>query len=94
MTEKKSCVDDQKLRDWTKWFVAIYSVLWEKYNFFTTWFSFSVNKKQKNYKVKLSTNLILKKNKIILEGKKPMKKKRCSNWQCFVRKTITLFPIK
>jgi hypothetical protein len=20
---KKSCVDDQKLRDWTKWFVAI-----------------------------------------------------------------------
>jgi len=28
MTEKKSCVGDQKLRDWTKWFVAIYSVLW------------------------------------------------------------------
>ena len=28
--EKKSCVGDQKLRDWIKWFVAIYSVLWEK----------------------------------------------------------------
>jgi len=28
--EKKSCVGDQKLRDWTKWFVAIYSVLGEK----------------------------------------------------------------
>jgi hypothetical protein len=28
MTEKKSCVGDQKLRDWTKWFVAVYSVLW------------------------------------------------------------------
>jgi len=28
--EKKSCVGDKKLRDWTKWFVAIYSVLWEK----------------------------------------------------------------
>jgi len=38
--EKKSCVGDQKLRDWTKWFVAIYSA-------FATWFSFSVNKKRK-----------------------------------------------
>jgi hypothetical protein len=38
--EKKSCVDDQKLRDWTKWFVAIYSA-------FATWFNFSVNKKRK-----------------------------------------------
>jgi len=28
--EKKNCVGDQKLRDWTKWFVAIYSVLWGK----------------------------------------------------------------
>jgi hypothetical protein len=28
--EKKSCVGDQKLRDCTKWFVAIYSVLGEK----------------------------------------------------------------
>jgi hypothetical protein len=28
--EKKSCVGDKKLRDWTKWFVAIYSVLWGK----------------------------------------------------------------
>jgi len=26
--QKKSCVGDQKLRDWTKWFVAIHSVLW------------------------------------------------------------------
>jgi hypothetical protein len=26
--EKKNCVGDQKLRDWTKWFVAIHSVLW------------------------------------------------------------------
>jgi hypothetical protein len=25
--EKKSCVGDQKLRGWSKWFVAIYSVL-------------------------------------------------------------------
>jgi len=38
-------------------------------------FSFSVNKKQKNYKAKFSTILILKKpTKIILEGKKPMRK--------------------
>jgi hypothetical protein len=28
--EKKSCVGDQKLREWSKWFVATYSVLWEK----------------------------------------------------------------
>jgi len=55
---KKSCVGDQKLRDWTKWFVAIYSVFEERYSAFTTWFSFSVNKKQKNYKAKFSTNLI------------------------------------
>jgi hypothetical protein len=27
---KKRCVGDQKLKDWTKWFVAIYSVLWGK----------------------------------------------------------------
>ena len=47
MTEKKSCVGDQKLRDWTKWFVAIYSVFEERYSAFATWFSFSVNKKQK-----------------------------------------------
>jgi hypothetical protein len=26
--EKKGCVGDKKLRDWTKWFVAIHSVLW------------------------------------------------------------------
>ena len=46
----------------------------ERYSAFATWFSFSVNKK--NYKAKFSTNLILKKKptKIILEGKKPMRK--------------------
>jgi hypothetical protein len=38
MTEKKSCVGDQKLRDWIKWFVAIHSA-------FATWFNFSINKK-------------------------------------------------
>jgi hypothetical protein len=27
---KKNCVGDQKLRGWTKWFVAIHSVLREK----------------------------------------------------------------
>jgi len=48
----------------------------ERYSAFATWFSFSVNKNQKKkYKAKFSTNLILKKpTKIILEGKKPMKK--------------------
>jgi hypothetical protein len=48
----------------------------ERYSAFATWFSFSVNKKKKNYKAKFSTNLILKKKpiKIILEGKKPMRK--------------------
>jgi hypothetical protein len=53
-------------------------VFWkERYSAFAIWFSFSVNKKQKkNYKAKFSTNLILKKKpiKIILEGKKPMRK--------------------
>jgi hypothetical protein len=43
--EKKSCVGEQKLRNWTKWFVAIYSE--ERYSAFATWFSFSVNKKKK-----------------------------------------------
>ena len=37
---KKSCVGNKKLRDWTKWFIAINGA-------FTTWFSFSVNKKEK-----------------------------------------------
>jgi hypothetical protein len=50
----------------------------ERYSAFATWFSFSVNKKQKkNYQAKFSTNFILKKKKptkIILEGKKPMRK--------------------
>ena len=37
--------------------------------------AFMLIKSKKNYKVKFSTNLILKKSiKIILEGKKPMKK--------------------
>ena len=27
---KKSCVGDQKLIDWIKWFVAIHSNLWGK----------------------------------------------------------------
>jgi hypothetical protein len=27
--KKKYCVGDQKLKDWSKWFVAIYSVLWK-----------------------------------------------------------------
>jgi hypothetical protein len=59
-----SCVGDQKLRDWTKWFVA--TVFYkERYNVFPTWFSFSINKKQKKYKAKFSTNLILNKNRQI-----------------------------
>ena len=46
--------------------------------------AFLLIKSKKNYKAKFSTNLILKKKptKIILEGKKPM------------RKTIVLSPIK
>jgi len=38
--------------------------------------SFQLIKRKKNYKAKFSTNLILKKKltKIILEGKKPMRK--------------------
>jgi len=47
---KKSYVGDQKLRSWTKWLFSPY------------FFSFSVNKKKTNYKVKFYTNLILKKN--------------------------------
>jgi len=31
---KRSCAGDQKLRDWIKWFVAIYSVLWGKIQWF------------------------------------------------------------
>jgi hypothetical protein len=27
---KKSYIGDQKLRDWTKWFVVIHDVLWGK----------------------------------------------------------------
>ena len=49
----------------------------ERYSAFVIWFNFSVNKKQKkNYKAKFSIKLILKKKptKIILEGKKPMRK--------------------
>jgi hypothetical protein len=44
---KKSCVGYQKLRDWTKWLQQS-TVFWEeRYIIFATWFSFSVNKKQK-----------------------------------------------
>jgi hypothetical protein len=56
---KKNCVGDPKLRDWTKLLTVIFN---ERYSAFATWFSFSVNKKKKNYKAKFSTNLILKKN--------------------------------
>jgi len=43
--------------------------------------AFQLIKRKKNYKAKFSTNLILKKKptKIILEGKKHIRKKRCSN---------------
>jgi hypothetical protein len=27
---KKSCIGDQKVRDWTTWFAAIHSILWGK----------------------------------------------------------------
>ena len=56
---KKNCVGDPKLRDWTKLLTVLCN---ERYSTFATWFSFSVNKKKKNYKAKFSTNLILKKN--------------------------------
>ena len=73
--KKKSCVGDQKL-DWTTWFVAIYSVLWGKTVLSLHDLAFQLIKSKKNYKAKFSTNLILKKKptKIILEGKKPMRK--------------------
>ena len=62
---KKSCVGDKKKNQRLNKMIV-----------FVIFFSFSVNKKKKNYKAKFSTNLILKKKptKIILEGKKPMKK--------------------
>jgi hypothetical protein len=42
---------------------------------FIEFFPFYTANKKKNYKTKFSTNLILKKKtKIILEGKKPMRK--------------------
>jgi hypothetical protein len=42
--------------------------------------AFMLIKRKKNYKAKFSINLILKKSiKIILEGKKLMRKKHCSN---------------
>jgi hypothetical protein len=52
---KKNCVGDPKLRDWTKLLTVLCN---ERYSTFATWFSFSVNKKKKNYKAKFSTNLI------------------------------------
>jgi hypothetical protein len=58
--------------------------------------AFQLIKSKKNYKAKFSTNLILKKkiNKDNFGRKKTHEKKRYSNLQCFVRKTIALFPIK
>jgi hypothetical protein len=75
--EKKNYVGNQKLRDWTKWFAAIYSVLWGKIQVFSPHdLSFLLIKSKQNYKAKFSTNLILKKKlaNIILEWKKPMRK--------------------
>jgi hypothetical protein len=85
MMEKKSCIGDQKLRYWTKWLFSPYFL------------AFLLIKRKKNYKAKFSTNLILKKkktNKDNLGRKKTHEKKYCSNWQCFVRKTTVLSPIK
>jgi len=56
--------------------------------------AFLLIKSKKNYKAKFSTNLILKKNQDNFERKKTHEKKHCSNWQCFVRKTTVLSPIK
>jgi len=57
--------------------------------------AFQLIKSKKNYKAKLSTNLILKKtNKDNFGRKKTYEKKRCNNRQCFVRKTIAFFLIK
>ena len=61
--------------------VAIYNVLLQCFVRKDTVFSphdlaFQLIKRKKNYKAKFSTNLILKKKstKIILEGKKPIRK--------------------
>jgi hypothetical protein len=61
--------------------VAIYNVLLQcfvrKYTVFSPHdLAFQLIKRKKNYEAKFSTNLILKKRptKIILEGKKPMRK--------------------
>jgi len=63
MIEKKNCIGDQKLRGWTKWFVAIHSVLGGKIQCFSPHdLAFLLIKNKKNYKAKLFTNLILKKN--------------------------------
>jgi len=56
--------------------------------------TFLLIKSKKHYKAKFSINLILKKIYIILEVKKTHEEKRYSNWQCFVRKTTVLSPIK
>jgi hypothetical protein len=58
--------------------------------------AFQLIKRKKNYKAKFSTNLILKKktNNDNFGMKKTHEKKRCSNCQYFVRKTIALFRIK
>ena len=57
--------------------------------------TFLLIKSKNNYKAKFSTNLILKKtNKDNFGMKKTHEEKRCSNWQCFVRKTTVFSPIK
>jgi len=44
---KKNYISNQKLRDWTKWFAAIYSILWGKIQVPSPHdLSFFVNKKQ------------------------------------------------
>jgi len=44
---KKNCVGDKKLKDWTKMRKNQLVFCEKKYSAFATWFSFSVNKKQK-----------------------------------------------
>jgi hypothetical protein len=68
----------------------------ERYSVFATWFSFLVNKKKKNYKVKFSTNLILKKKptKIILERKKNPWEKTLQQLTMFCEENYSSFLIK
>jgi len=48
--------------------------------------AFLLIKSKKTYKTKFSTNFNFGR-------KKTHEEKRCSNWQCFVRKTTVFFPI-